>query len=65
MPHQGGDLIMSVILIAAADLAARNGAPGGARAYGNRIERHAVDDLGKEYEIEAEYLRQYFPDAKA
>lgn len=65
MPHQGGDLIMSVILIAAADLAARNGTPGRARAYGNRIERHAVDDLGKEYEIEAEYLRQYFPDAKA
>ncbi len=65
MPHQGGDLIMTVILIAAAALAARNGAPGRPGAYGNRIERHAVDDLGTEYEIEAEYLRQYFPDARA
>lgn len=65
MPHQGGDLIMTVILIAAANLAARNGAPGRSGAYGNRIERHAVDDLGREYEIEAEYLRQYFPDGRA
>lgn len=65
MAHQGGDLIMTVILIAAADLAARNGSSGRTGAYANRIERNAVDDLGKQYEIEAEYLRQYFPDARA
>lgn len=64
MPHQGGDLIMTVILLAAADLAARNGAPGRKGAYSNRIERHCVDSLGKTYEIEEEYLRQYFPDTR-
>jgi len=65
MPHQGGDLIMTVILMAAAELAARNGSHRRADAYSNRIERQAVDELGREYEIEAEYLRKYLPDARA
>jgi adenosylhomocysteinase len=66
MPHQGGDLIMTVILITAAELAARNGpnATGKEPRFAMQIERQAVDLLGKKYTIETEYLRQYFPDAR-
>ncbi|MCW5979895.1 MAG: hypothetical protein KIT09_17575 [Bryobacteraceae bacterium] len=67
MPHQGGDLIMSVILVAAAALAARNGpsAADPAARFPARICRQAVDDLGREFDLQAQYLRIYFPDARA
>lgn len=66
MPHQGGDLIMSVILVAAAALAARNGPPAGdpGSRYAPRICRQAVDDLGREFDLQAQYLRLYFPDMR-
>ena len=65
MPHEGGDLIMTVILVAAAELAARNrpDRDKNAEPYPNQICRQAVDELGKEYQMHAQYLRSYHPDA--
>lgn len=67
MPHEGGDLIMTVILVAAAELAARNG-PAGQRAgfdpYPNQICRKAVDDLGDEYRLQSQHLNLYYPESR-
>jgi S-adenosylhomocysteine hydrolase len=65
MPHQGGDLIMTVMLLAAAELAGRNGpSRDDSCRYANGISRRAVDDLAKKYSIEAEYQRIYFPELR-
>jgi S-adenosylhomocysteine hydrolase len=66
MPHPGGDLVMTVILIAAAALAARNhprAKPASGSPYPNAICRRAVDDLDQEYKILLEYVRHYHPSA--
>jgi S-adenosylhomocysteine hydrolase len=61
MPHQGGDLIMTVILVAAAELAARNGPAGGQGIipYANKICREEIDELARKYQLLAEYRRLY------
>jgi S-adenosylhomocysteine hydrolase len=67
MPHEGGDLIMTVILVAAAELAARNGphsGSAGCRAYPNEICRDAVDSLGADYELSHQHLKLYRPDSQ-
>ena len=64
MPHEGGDLIMTVILVAAAELAARNGTSSsntGVSPYPIHICRDAVDELDSEYKLQAEFLRIYHP----
>lgn len=67
MPHEGGDLIMTVILVAAAEVAARNG-PTGQRAeldpYPSRICRKAVDDLGEKYRLQSQHLNLYYPESR-
>ena len=59
MPHQGGDLVMTTILIAAAELAARHGTS----PFPKAICRRVVDELAKRYAIEAEYWRTYLNQA--
>ncbi len=64
MPHEGGDLIMTVILFAAAQLAARNGPQAKAASslpYPNEICRHAVDQLGDKYQLTGQHLKLYRP----
>jgi hypothetical protein len=66
MPHPGGDLVMTVILVAAANLAARNRRdrkPETASPYPNGIRRKAIDHLDDEFKILHEYVQHYYPDA--
>jgi len=66
MPHPGGDLVMTVMLIAAAALAARNNPRSNRRSaspYPNGICRQAVDQLDEEYKILLEYAQHYHPEA--
>jgi S-adenosylhomocysteine hydrolase len=66
MPHPGGDLVMTVILVAAANLAARNTRDRKtetASPYPNGIRRKAIDHLDDEFKILHEYVQHYYPDA--
>jgi len=62
MPHEGGDLIMTVILTAAAELAAGNRPKHGSALYPNRICRRAVDESAVKFEIQNQHARCYHPD---
>ncbi len=66
MPHEGSDLVMTVILVAAAELAARNGPRGAAAGrtpYASGICRDAVDSLDVEYQLSNEHLKLHHPEA--
>ena len=79
MPHEGSDLVMTVILVAAAELAAKNaprtpgdralpanpeGMDSGQRArYPNEINRDAVDALDTRYQLSSQHLRLHRPEA--
>ncbi|HXW16303.1 MAG TPA: hypothetical protein VEN79_17475, partial [Terriglobia bacterium] len=65
MPHKGGDLIMTVILLAAAELASHNRPDSYSEEepYRNSIRRTEVDEIANTHSVLEEYLREYHPHA--
>jgi S-adenosylhomocysteine hydrolase len=65
MPHEGSDLVMTVILVAAAELAARNAqrTAGDRAPYPNEISRDAVDALDTRYQLSSQHLKLHRPEA--